>query len=257
LAIEPGTITRIGSTGQRSSTIDVVISGPGHGIGSLSVIIAKGPRPGSDHEVITWEIFTDDQRFPNNSIADDDQTPSWTLRAPIKTDNQDELKEWRDKWQSGFSPYTESVTDISLFTQFLDQEFGRKRWSPFATLWWSYELDKERKRLFRIPRNSVAYKEARAQWFKTGRKAKRECWEEFLQQSDTDAVWKTINARPARHAMPTLHGPGNDNSVKLASTHQEKLAAISAISFPDKDDDPIPPIPGYRPVVPHFQPVCP
>jgi hypothetical protein len=25
----------------------------------------------------------------------------------------------------------------------------------------------------------------------------------------------------------------------------------------NKDDDPIPPIPGYRPGVPHFQPVCP
>jgi hypothetical protein len=98
--------------------------------------------------------------------------------------------------------------------------------------------------LFGIPRNSVGYKAARAQWFKTVRKAKRECWEEFLQQSDTDAVWKTINAKPARHAMPTLRIPGNDNSVKLASTHPEKAAAISAISFPDRDDDPIPPIPG-------------
>jgi hypothetical protein len=57
--------------------------------------------------------------------------------------------------------------------------------------------------------------------------------------------------------MPTLRIPGNDNSVKLASTHQENAAVISAISFPDRDDDPIPPIPGYRPGVPHFQPVCP
>jgi hypothetical protein len=249
LAFEPGTITRIGSTCQRSSTIDLVVSGPGHGIDSLSTIIAEDLRTGSDHEVITWELFTDDQRFPSNSIADDDQTPAWKPRAPIKTDDKDELKGWREKWLSGFSPYTEPMTEISRFTQFLDQEFGRKRWSPFAKLWWSDELDKERTRLLRIPGNSVAYKAARAQWFKTIRKANRECWEEFLQQSDTDAVWKTINAKPARHAMPTLHVPGNNNSVKLASTNQEKVAAISAISCPDKDDDPIPPIPGYRPRV--------
>jgi hypothetical protein len=44
LAIEPGTITRIGSTGQRSSTIDLVISGPRHGIDSLSAIIAEDVR---------------------------------------------------------------------------------------------------------------------------------------------------------------------------------------------------------------------
>jgi hypothetical protein len=111
--------------------------------------------------------------------------------------------------------------------------------------------------LLGIPRNSVAYKEARAQWFKTIRNAKRECWQKFLQQSDTDAVWKTINEKPARHAMPTLRIPGNDNSVKLASTQQEKVPAISAISIPDKDDDPTPPIPEYRPGVPDIRPVCP
>jgi hypothetical protein len=32
LAIEPGVITRIGSTGQRSCTIGLVISGPGQGV---------------------------------------------------------------------------------------------------------------------------------------------------------------------------------------------------------------------------------
>jgi hypothetical protein len=79
-------------------------------------------------------------------------------------------------------------------------------------------LDKERKSLVGIvgiPRNSVAYKAARAQWFKTIRKAKRECWEEFLQQSDTDAVWKTINAKQARHAMPKLRIPGNGDAFGI------------------------------------------
>jgi endonuclease/exonuclease/phosphatase family metal-dependent hydrolase len=53
LAIEPGTITRIGSVGQRSSAIDLVISGPGRGIDSLHATIAEDLRTGSDHEVIT------------------------------------------------------------------------------------------------------------------------------------------------------------------------------------------------------------
>jgi hypothetical protein len=180
LAIEPGTITRIGSAGQRSSTIDLVISGPGHGIDSSSAIIAEDVRTGSDHEVITWELFADDQGLPNNSIAYDDPSPAWKLRAPIKTEDKDELKEWREKWISGFSPYTEPMTEISRFTKFLDEEFGRKRWSPFAKRWWSDELDKERKILFGISRNSVGYKAARAQWFKTVRKAKRECWRNFF-----------------------------------------------------------------------------
>jgi hypothetical protein len=103
----------------------------------LSAIIAEDLRIGSDHEVISWELFTDDQIFSNNSIADDDQTPSWKLRAPIKTDDKNELKEWHEKWLSGFSPYMEPMTEILQFTQFLNQAFGRKSWSPFAKHWWS------------------------------------------------------------------------------------------------------------------------
>jgi hypothetical protein len=118
LAIEPGTIIRIGSTGKRSSTIDLVISGTGHGINSLSAIIAEDVRTRSDHEVITWDLFADDQRLPNNLIAYDDQTPGWKLRVPIKTDDKDELKEWREKWRSGFSQYREPMTEISRFKKF-------------------------------------------------------------------------------------------------------------------------------------------
>jgi hypothetical protein len=62
------TISRIGSAGHRSSTIDLVISGPGHGIDSLSAIIAEDVRTASDQELITWELFADDQGLPNNSI---------------------------------------------------------------------------------------------------------------------------------------------------------------------------------------------
>jgi hypothetical protein len=69
--------------------------------------------------------------------------------------------------------------------------------------------------------------------------------------------WKIINAKPVHHVMPTLHIPANDDSVKLESTNQEKVAAISAISFPDKDDDPTLPFPKYKPEVPSFQPLCP
>jgi hypothetical protein len=74
-----------------------VISGPGHGIDCLSAIIAEDVRTGSDHEVITWELFAAHQGLPNNSIAYDDQTPAWKLGAPIKTQDKGELMEWREK----------------------------------------------------------------------------------------------------------------------------------------------------------------
>jgi hypothetical protein len=80
-------------------------------------------------------LFANDQALPNDSVAYDDQTPAWTLRVPSKTEDKVELKELHEKWISGFSPYIEPITEISQFTKLLDEEFGRKRWSPFAKHW--------------------------------------------------------------------------------------------------------------------------
>jgi hypothetical protein len=33
------------------------------------------------------------------------------------------------------------MTEISRFTAFLDQEFGRKKWSPFAKRWWNDDTE--------------------------------------------------------------------------------------------------------------------
>jgi hypothetical protein len=67
--------------------------------------------------------------------------------------------------------------------------------------------------------------------------AKLECGKEFLQMSDTDTVWKTINTNLGEHGIPTLRIRGNDNSVKLTSMHQEKAHAIAAIYFPDRGNE--------------------
>jgi hypothetical protein len=116
-AFEPGTVTRIGSTGQRSSTIDLVISGPGHGIDGLEATIADDLRTGSDHEVLSWELFSTDRGLADNIY--DSETPAWKLRPPIKSDDQDELEEWRVKWQSGYAPFEDPMIEIKRFTRFL------------------------------------------------------------------------------------------------------------------------------------------
>jgi hypothetical protein len=252
-AFEPGTVTRIGSTGQRSSIIDLVISGPGHGIDGLDATIADDLRTGSDHEVLSWELFSSDRGLSDNIY--DSETPAWKLRPPIKSDDQDELEEWRVQWQSGYAPFEDRMIEIKRFTRFSDDEFGRKRWSPHAKRWWNDKLE-ERKDLLSLPRKSQEYKTARAQWFKSIRRAKRECWEAFLQHSNSDLVWKAINAKPARQALPTLRVTKSDDSVELATTHTDKVAAIAAISFPDKDGDPIPPTPKVTPGAPPFQSLC-
>jgi hypothetical protein len=180
--------------------MDLVISGPGHGIDGLEATIADDLRTGSDYEVLRWELFPSDRGLSDNIY--DSETPAWKPRPPIKSDDQDELEEWRVKWQSGYAPFEDPMIEIKRFTRFLDDEFGRKRWSPPAKRWWNDKLDQERKDLLSLPDKSQEYKTARAQWFKSIRRAKRECWEDFLQHRDSDLVWKAINAKPDRRQCP-------------------------------------------------------
>jgi phage/plasmid-associated DNA primase len=149
-----------------------------------------------------WELFSHHEgNDPINQIPDD--TPAWKLRPPIKNGDTDEFKEWQEKWLTGKTAYSDPMQKINRFTNFLDETFGRKTWSPHAKRWWNDDLDKQRKQLLNLPRHSPEFKTARLKWFKVVRKAKRECWESFLQESDPDRIWKTINSKPARHAIPT------------------------------------------------------
>jgi hypothetical protein len=155
--------------------------------------------------------------------------------ATKKNDDSDEFKEWQEKWLAGKTAYSDPMQEINRFRNFLDETFGRKTWSPHAKRWWNDDLDKQRKQLLSLPRHSPEFKAARFKWFKVVRKAKRECWENFLQESDPDRIWKTINSKPARHAIPTLRIRSEDGADQVVATHSEKVAAISAISFPERE----------------------
>jgi hypothetical protein len=113
-------------------------------------------------------------------------------------------------------------------------------------------------RLFGIPRNSVGYKAARAQWFKTVRQAKRECWEEFLQLSDTDAVWKKQSMQNQR-AMLCLHFVFQEKIIQL-SWHQpikRKLPRYQRYRFQIETMTRYHQFQDTGQELPHFQPVCP
>jgi hypothetical protein len=136
----------------------------------------KDLQKGSDHEVITWELFSDHEgNDPINQIPDD--TPTWKLRPPIKNDDTDELKKWQQKWQAGKTAYSDPMQEINRFTNFLDETFGRKTWCPHAKRWWNDDIDMQRKQLLDLPRHSSEFKAARLKWFKVVRKAKRVFWE--------------------------------------------------------------------------------
>jgi hypothetical protein len=253
LAIEPGTVTRPGYSGQRPSTIDLVITGPRNSLTTIEASIAEDIQTGSDHEVISWDLF---DTAANNLPPSAHHTPSWKLRPPIKTDDIDELEDWTVRWISSKPRDPEPMSEIRRFSEFLDEVFGRKKLSPHAKRWWTDELDQKRKELLSIARQSPAWNAARTQWFKHVRRAKRECWEEFVQLSEPDKIWKTITGKPASYAMPTLRVQNGDHEG-LAQTHEEKVLAIANISFPNREDNTRPVIPTHTPGAPKFRGLCP
>jgi hypothetical protein len=235
LMIEPGTPTWKGGKNHRSSTIDLVIAS--HSAQVSMVEIASDLYTGSDHETLCWEI--DDggwESWETHKIS----SPGWKIRKPFKDDERDEEEEWRQEWKSRLYPNGHStprtpLDQISLFKGFLDDIFGQKRWSPRAKRWWTKELEEERDILGEArrttPPSSDRFKQARNRWLRAIRKAKRECWEQFLQASDPGLVWKSINAKPQMCAMPQiLSSPSGEQYHTL----EEKMEAIANISFPSK-----------------------
>jgi hypothetical protein len=152
--------------------------------------------------------------------------------------------------------YSDPMQEINRFANFLDETFGRKTWSPHAKRWWNDDLDKQRKQLLNLPPHSPEFKAIGLKWFKVVRKAKRKCWESFLQASDPDRIWTTINSKPARHAIPALRIRSEDGTDQVVATHNEKVAAISAISFPEREDVPLPPPPTNTAHAPKFRGIC-
>jgi hypothetical protein len=170
-------------------------------------------------------------------------TPRWKIREPIKDDEKDEEDEWRQEWMNrlylgGEPRLLMPLEQISLFKSYLDDIFGQKRWSPRAKSWWTKELEEERDILAETrrttPPSSDQFKQATNRWLRAIRKAKRECWERFLQASDPGQVWKAINAKPQSCAMPpTL----TSTSGEQYRTLEEKMEAIANISFPSNPAD--------------------
>jgi hypothetical protein len=89
LMIEPGTPTWKGGNNHRPSTIDLVIAS---NAAQVSIVeIGSDLYTGSDHETLCWEI---DEGGNKEWTTQQDLTPRWKIREPIKDDEKDEEDEW-------------------------------------------------------------------------------------------------------------------------------------------------------------------
>jgi hypothetical protein len=188
--IEPGTPTWKGGNNHQSSTIDLVIASNQAHVSMAE--IASDLYTGSDHETLCWEI--DDLEGTLDSRRNPKIVRS-KRRPPIKNDEQNEEEECRQEWKR--RRYADNNSEAPLLMQIelvktLNDTFGRKRWSPRAKRWWTKELEEERDILAEARRTTIPssdqFKQARNRWLRAIRKAKRECWEKFLQASHPGTV---------------------------------------------------------------------
>ena len=74
------------------------------------------------------------------------------------------------------------------------------------------------------------YKKERNAFCDQIRKARRECWNNFLERATGDDLWTVIRYTRGRRitTLPTLVTPSGD----IAESEFEKAAALASISFP-------------------------
>jgi hypothetical protein len=132
LLIEPGTPTWKGGKNHRLSIIDLVIASNAMQVSIVE--IASDLYTGADHERLYWEI---DEGGNKEWKTQEDLTPRWKIREPIKDDEKDEENEWQQAWMNqlyldGEPRLLTPLEQISRFKSCLDDIFGQKRWSPRA-----------------------------------------------------------------------------------------------------------------------------
>jgi hypothetical protein len=195
LKIEPGTPTgRLDTENQQATTIDLVITAPALDDRVSEATIADDSlTTGSDHETLTWEIATEEDFRREVSER-------WRTRLP---DDPEEEKEWKEKWMSSKGTTELPISEvIQRFGIFFSNELGTKKLHPRSKKWWTREINeahavmgKARADLRNNRSSPAAFKGARKKWFRTVRKAKRTCWETFLQEGKEEDIWRAVTTK--------------------------------------------------------------
>ena len=115
----------------------------------------------------------------------------------------------------------------------LDEHARRKRWCSRSKPWWTEDLAELRRELGRERRRPAGIgraRDARRNLRRAIRKAKKECWNRFLQEAKGGEVWKA-----AGYTAPRLDRTGQalvDEDGNIAKSQDERETAILKAHFP-------------------------
>jgi ribonuclease HI len=263
----PGESTRPKST-PGISIIDLTLTSPEMGPLPLWSIDSDHPT-GSDHEVIVteWEDLASQSggEVLGETSGEDPKAPTitgWKIQA--LQDNPEALDKAKQAWEAlaydrpalTDACTKEDVDEEALWienslTMVLSRHAKPTRLSPYSKRWWGEKIQKARNQYARARRAWRAggvgdedHCEARNSYYRTIRKAKRECWEAFLGgpqevrdrlgPEDTTRCWQALRYTSPKTSdtTPTLRTAEG----RTATTVDEKEALILETMFPPAPD---------------------
>src|SRR5271156_5828740 len=252
---EPGAITRPGKE-NGGSIIDLTFTTEELGPLEIWAIETEWPTP-SDHVLIVLEW------------ADVDNTPVINNRGEITGWDIDKLKQdpealkkAKEEWQYlalnrpiiGCNSREEDLENEATWieeslTRVLNQHAKALRVTAYSKRWWNSEVQEARSRYAKARRDykligsdneKLEVNQARNSYYVTVRKAKRKCWQDFLQgitkEEDHTPLdsqkrcWTALRYTSPRalSTTPTVKG----NNEEVATTLEQKEALFLASQFP-------------------------
>jgi hypothetical protein len=201
----------------------------------------------SDHALITWELAVgpgarNEQRATSKAVT------GWKIEEMGEEEHAAAKAEWQTR-ASGrplINPYA-TLAEIEAEAVWLSQTLcdvltlhaKPKRVCARSRRWWTAEISEKRrilgslKRMRRNNRASVTaqeIKEARRELRRIIRKAKRDCWQAFLQDAQGEQVWQALRYTNPRTDAAT--GALRDEDGNTATTIEAKEELIVAAAFP-------------------------
>ncbi|ODM14623.1 hypothetical protein SI65_09968 [Aspergillus cristatus] len=197
------------------------------------------------------------ERIPATPSQDVTGWQIQTLQA-----NPQALEEAKGDWQArtesrpclGDSCSSEDLAGEAIWIQealtaVLNRHAKQLRVTPLSKRWWGTEIKEARRTYSQARRawqgqeiSTTELREVRNSYYRAIRRAKRTCWETFLEGAtdqpglgDTARCWRALDyTKPKTMATtPTLHGPQG----QLASSIDEKEALIQETAFPQTPGD--------------------
>jgi len=216
----------------------------------LNWYIDSEEATGSHHEVIVWEVLGgipgsrdtskevtgwDISGWDSTGKSEEEQTAIWEKKVAAQ---QYFLRAGGKRGVLDNTSSAEQVEEAAVALQeamvgTLNSHARRKRWCSRSKPWWTEDLAELRKELGRERRQPAGIGQARdarrnLRW--AIRKAKKECWNRFLQEAKGGEVWVA-----ASYTAPRLDRTGQalvDKDGNVAQSQDEREAAILKAHFP-------------------------